>query len=206
MIARFAALFTLCLLITGAAMAPVAKVSSARELQAASRLARDADLQGDWNKLLDARARLERLVQRQDIAAVVHYQLGYLEWRLSSLVYMSTGFRGQVPHWRRAVSELEQAVALRPDLCRCPRAHRSVHDPSPVERSEPSRSAEAPDRDRVEGRAGSVAHEPSRAAASRHDRLQHTSLVGRESTAGSRVVARGHRSTGEGADDQSSGS
>jgi tetratricopeptide (TPR) repeat protein len=116
MIARFAGLFTLCLLTTGAAMAPVAKVSSARELQAASRLARDGDLQGDWNKLLDARARLERLVQRHDIAAVVHYQLGYLEWRLSSLVYMSTGFRGQVPHWRRAVSELEQAVALRPDL------------------------------------------------------------------------------------------
>ena len=116
MIARLAGLFTICMLTTGAAMGPVPKITPARELQAASRLARDGDLQGDWNKMLDARTRLERLATHSDIAALVHYQLGYLEWRLSSLVYMSTGFRGQAPHWRRAVSELEQAVALRPDL------------------------------------------------------------------------------------------
>jgi tetratricopeptide (TPR) repeat protein len=143
MIARLAGLATICMITMGAAVGPVFEVTPARELQAASRLARDGDLQADWNKLLDARARLERLVQHRDIAALAHYQLGYLEWRLSSLVYMSTGFRGQAPHWRRAVSELEQAVASRPDLADahalialCTAALLST-DPSQAERLRP---------------------------------------------------------------------
>jgi len=116
MIARLAGLFAVCALIMGAAVLPVPEVTPARALQAASRLARDGDLQADWNKLLDARARLEGLAHHTDIAALVHYQLGYLEWRMSALVHMSSGYRGQVPHWRRAVIELERAIALRPDL------------------------------------------------------------------------------------------
>ena len=50
MIARLAGLFTICMLTTGAAMGPVLEITPARELQAASRLVRDGDLQGDWNK------------------------------------------------------------------------------------------------------------------------------------------------------------
>jgi tetratricopeptide (TPR) repeat protein len=116
MIARLAGPFAASALIMGAALGPVPEATPARALQAASRLVRDGDLQADWNKLLDARARLEELVHHKNIAALVHYQLGYLEWRMSALVYMSSGYRGQVPHWRRAVAELEQAVALQPDL------------------------------------------------------------------------------------------
>ena len=184
MIARLAGLFTIFTLTTGAAMGPAVEITPARELQPASRLARDGDLQGDWNKLLDARARLERLVQHRDIAALVHYQLGYLEWRLSSLVYMSTGFRGQAPHWRRAVSELEQAVALRPDLAD---AHALIALCTTVllsTESQPGRSAEAADRKRMESRAGTGAHDSARAAASRHDRLQHARLGRRQPVQG----------------------
>ncbi len=47
MIARLAGLFTICMLTTGAAMAPDVEVTPARELQAAS-LAHDGDVQGDW--------------------------------------------------------------------------------------------------------------------------------------------------------------
>jgi hypothetical protein len=50
MIARFAGLFAMCMFTTGAAMVPLVEVTPAREPQAASRLARDGDLQGDWNK------------------------------------------------------------------------------------------------------------------------------------------------------------
>jgi tetratricopeptide (TPR) repeat protein len=116
MTAPLAGLFTISFLALAAFGTMLEGPAPAREFRAASRLARDGDLQADWNKLLDARARLERLVRDQEMAAMVHYQLGYIEWRLSSLAYMSTGMRGQVPHWRRAIAELEQAVALRPDL------------------------------------------------------------------------------------------
>jgi hypothetical protein len=50
MTARVAALFTLCMLTTGAAMVRDVEVTPASELRAASRLARDGDLQADWNK------------------------------------------------------------------------------------------------------------------------------------------------------------
>jgi tetratricopeptide (TPR) repeat protein len=116
MTARLAGLLAVVLLAVGASPTVGAYAADTREFRAATRLARDGDLQADWNKLLDARARLERLTSHPDIAARVHFELGYLEWRLSALAYMSTGFRGQVPHWRRAVTELERAVALRPDL------------------------------------------------------------------------------------------
>jgi tetratricopeptide (TPR) repeat protein len=116
MTARLAGLVVLMLLAVGASRGAAAYAPDAREFRAATRLARDGDMQADWNKLLDARTRLERLTSNPAISARVHFELGYLEWRLSALAYMSTGFRGQVPHWRRAVSELERAVALQPDL------------------------------------------------------------------------------------------
>ena len=53
MTARVAALFTLCMLTTGAAMVPDVEVTPASALGAASRLARDGDMQADWNKLLE---------------------------------------------------------------------------------------------------------------------------------------------------------
>ena len=116
MIARPAALLAITTFVMGAAVVPLPEVTPARELKEASRLARDGDLQADWNKMLDARAQLQALVRHKDISALVHYQLGYLEWRMSALVYLSSGYRGQVTHWRSAVAELEHAVALRPDL------------------------------------------------------------------------------------------
>jgi tetratricopeptide (TPR) repeat protein len=116
MTARLAALLAVVLLAVGVSPTVAAYAADAREFRAATRLARDGDMQADWNALLDARVRLQRLTSQPDIAARVHFELGYLEWRLSALAYMSTGFRGQVPHWRRALSELERAVALRPDL------------------------------------------------------------------------------------------
>ena len=67
MSARLAGLFTISMLTMGAAMGPVFQATPARERQAASRLARDGDLQADWNTLLDAHARLEGLVQHRDI-------------------------------------------------------------------------------------------------------------------------------------------
>lgn len=89
MIARLAGLFALSILTMGAVVGPVLQDMPACELQAAGHLVRAADLRGDWDKLLDARARLERLVQQRDIAGLVHYQLGCLGWRLSSLVYLA---------------------------------------------------------------------------------------------------------------------
>ena len=67
MTARLAGLFTICALATGAAMAPAFDMTPAREPHAASRIAPDGDLQADWNTLVDAHARLERLVQHRDI-------------------------------------------------------------------------------------------------------------------------------------------
>ena len=116
MIARLAVPLTVVVLTCATTPGFAAHAGIEREFRSAMSLARDGDLQADWNKMLDARARLERLASEKNIAAHVHFQLGYLEWRLSSLAYMSTGFRGQVPHWRRAVAELERAVARRPDL------------------------------------------------------------------------------------------
>jgi tetratricopeptide (TPR) repeat protein len=108
----FALLMTLCVVGELSPREPQAQ----HELRAASRLARDGDLQADWNTVLDARAKLERLVQNKEIAALAHYHLGYLDWRLSSLVYISLGPRGPIPYWQRSIRELEQAVALKPDL------------------------------------------------------------------------------------------
>jgi len=95
---------------------PSQDVRVVQEVRDASRQARDGDLQADWNKLLDARGRLERFVDEKNLAALVHYHLGYIDWRLSSLVYMSAGISGQAPYLRRGVTELEQAVALQPDF------------------------------------------------------------------------------------------
>ena len=67
MIARLAGLFTIVMLTMGAATGPQSEDAVVREFRAASRLVRDGDFQADWNKLLDARARLERLVRHRDV-------------------------------------------------------------------------------------------------------------------------------------------
>jgi tetratricopeptide (TPR) repeat protein len=95
---------------------PADSERAARELRMASRLARDGDLQADWNKLLDARSRLERLTGQPELAPMVRYNLGYVDWRLSSLVYMSSGMMFQAPYWRRGITELEEAIRLKPDF------------------------------------------------------------------------------------------
>jgi hypothetical protein len=60
MTGRLAVLIAIGLVTIGsaAALIPV-EPQAARELRPASRLARDGDLQADWNRRLDARARLE---------------------------------------------------------------------------------------------------------------------------------------------------
>ncbi len=108
MIARLAGLFAISMLTMGAIVGPVLQITPACELQAAGHLVRDVDLRGDWNKLLDARARLERLVQQRDIAGLVHYQLGCLGWRLSSLVHLSEWLEAV---WAALRSVLEQGHA-----------------------------------------------------------------------------------------------
>ena len=140
-----------------------------------------------------------------DIAALVHYQLGYLEWRLSSLVYMSTGLSrtGAALAPRRLRARAGGGATSGPR--RRARAHCTLHGRPRVDRSQPGRAVEATDRERVEGCARPVAHQPARAAASRHDGLQHAALARWEPAAGSGVVARRDRPTGEGEDDGSAG-
>jgi len=93
-------------------LAPGARPDSSAlaELEAARALARDGDLQGDWNKMLEARGRFARLSGDKTAAALAHYYLGYLDWRLTSMGYLATGLPAQVPLFERAARELSQAV------------------------------------------------------------------------------------------------
>jgi hypothetical protein len=52
MIARLAGVFTICMLTTAAAMGPDVEVTPSREPHAASRLARDGDLQADGSQVV----------------------------------------------------------------------------------------------------------------------------------------------------------
>lgn len=94
-------ILVLLLISSGAVTAPADDVRSARAL------ARDGDLQGDWNKLLDARARLLLLGD----APQAHFVAGYVEWRLSSLAYLALGPQGAVPLLERSARQLSSAAA-----------------------------------------------------------------------------------------------
>ena len=90
------------------------------EMRAAITLARDGDLQADWNKMVDARDRFVALAADPSVAALAHYYIGYTYWRLSSLAYVAIGPRAQAQLAERAVESLETAVKLRPEF---PDAH-----------------------------------------------------------------------------------
>lgn len=93
---------------------------NAAEMRAAIKLARDGDLQADWNKMLEARDRFVALASDTNLAALAHYYIGYTYWRLSSLAYIAVGPKAQAQLAERAVSALETAVKLRPEF---PDAH-----------------------------------------------------------------------------------
>jgi tetratricopeptide (TPR) repeat protein len=103
----------------GAAVTPRTR-DNAADLRAAVKQARDGDLQADWSKLVDARDRLAGLASDQQLAALVHYYLGYTYWRLSSLAYVAIGQQAQAQLAERAVNELEVAIQKRPQF---PDAH-----------------------------------------------------------------------------------
>jgi tetratricopeptide (TPR) repeat protein len=103
----------------GAAVTPRTR-NNADDLRVAVKQARDGDLQADWGKLVDARDRLDRLAGDQQLAALVHYYLGYTYWRLSSLAYVAVGQQAQAQLAERAVKELEIAIEKRPQF---PDAH-----------------------------------------------------------------------------------
>lgn len=90
------------------------------DFRAAIRLARDGDLQANWNKMLDARARFMAFVDNEQLAALAHYYLGYTYWRLSALAFVAVGPAGQVRLIERAVRSLETAIDKRPQF---PDAH-----------------------------------------------------------------------------------
>lgn len=83
-----------------------------RELNAALRDARDADLGADWDGLLDARTRVAALDRPAD--GVASYYIGYIDWRLSSLAYLVTGASGMTALLDRALEHLRSAVAAKP--------------------------------------------------------------------------------------------
>lgn len=93
---------------------------SREDFRAAARLARDGDLQADWDKMLDARERFRAFTADEKLAALAHYYLGYTYWRLSSLVYVAVGPGAQIPLLERAVSSLEEAIRKQPEF---PDAH-----------------------------------------------------------------------------------
>lgn len=83
-------------------------------VRAAKQQALDADLQADWDGLLDARERFASLQVSGDAAALRQYYLGYVDWRLSSLAYVAVGNSAMLPLISRAVDELSQSAALQP--------------------------------------------------------------------------------------------
>jgi tetratricopeptide (TPR) repeat protein len=93
---------------------------NAANLRTAINLARDGDLQADWNKMLDARDQFVALAADPSVAALAHYYIGYTYWRLSSLAYVAIGLKAQAQLVDRAVNSLETAVKLRPEF---PDAH-----------------------------------------------------------------------------------
>jgi tetratricopeptide (TPR) repeat protein len=94
--------------------------SQHEEFKAAMKLARDGDLQADWNKLTDARERFAAFTADEELSALAHYYMGYSDWRLSSLLFMGVGPTAQGKLLQRAVESLETAIRKRPDF---PDAH-----------------------------------------------------------------------------------
>lgn len=84
-------------------------VGTLNELRTAAHQARDADLQADWARLLDVRDRVARLTTDETAAPLVHYYLGYIDWRLSSLAWMAAGPRGVIALMDSASHELSKA-------------------------------------------------------------------------------------------------
>lgn len=84
------------------------------EVRAAKREALDADLRADWDALLNARERFARLPDTGDAAPVKQYYLGYVDWRLGSLVYVAVGNPAMLPLISRAVEELSKSATLQP--------------------------------------------------------------------------------------------
>lgn len=85
-------------------------------LQASRRAVIDADLHGDWAALVEAREGLLRLSGRPELRGLVEYEAGYADWRLSSLAYLGAGKDVQMTLLLRAASELQAAIAARPDF------------------------------------------------------------------------------------------
>jgi tetratricopeptide (TPR) repeat protein len=102
----------------GTAVTPRADKTS--DMRSAIRQARDGDLQGDWNKMMDARDRFVALATDAELSALAYYYVGYTYWRLSSLAFVALGPRAQVQLVERAVTALETAIQKRPDF---PDAH-----------------------------------------------------------------------------------
>ena len=90
------------------------------EFRAAMKLARDGDMQADWNKLADARERFTTLAKDDALSAYAYYHIGYTDWRLASLAFVALGPGAQGPFLERAAVNLETAIRKRPDF---PDAH-----------------------------------------------------------------------------------
>ncbi len=86
------------------------------QLQAARRAVIDADLHGDWTALIAAREQLTKLSGVPGLRGLVEYELGYADWRLSSLAYLGAGKDAQMELMLRAAAELQASVAARPDF------------------------------------------------------------------------------------------
>lgn len=108
------------LLAAGVTVGSVVPRGPHQDFRAAIRLARDGDLQGDWNKMLDARERFAAMAGDEQLAALAHYYLGYTYWRLSSLAYVAIGPSGQAKLLGRAIDSLEMAIRRQPQF---PDAH-----------------------------------------------------------------------------------
>ncbi len=104
------------MLVSVATPAGAQSSQAGEEIRAARTLARDGDLQGDWNKVLKARERFENLARQPDIAWLANYYLAYSDWRLSSLAYMGAGVPSQKRLLERVLQELELALAGHPDF------------------------------------------------------------------------------------------
>lgn len=103
-----------------AGAADIARADTREEFRAATRLARDGDLQADWNKMLDARERFAAFTADEELSALAHYYLAYTDWRLSSLAWVAVGPAGVGRLAERAVASLEAAIQKRPQF---PDAH-----------------------------------------------------------------------------------
>jgi tetratricopeptide (TPR) repeat protein len=111
---RYRFIASLFAVIVAAGAAAASEDKDHEELRAAARLARDGDLQADWNKMQAARARLAALTTHAELAPLAHYYVGYADWRMSSLAFVAMGQPGSTRLVERAVASLEASVRKRP--------------------------------------------------------------------------------------------